>query len=61
VVGGDADLDAGLYERTAEVLGEGSETMIVEGAGHWAHREAEEAFIARLVEFARATVNDARR
>jgi pimeloyl-ACP methyl ester carboxylesterase len=61
VVGGDADLDAGLYERTAEILGEGSETMLVHGAGHWAHREGEDAFIARLVEFARATVDDDRR
>jgi pimeloyl-ACP methyl ester carboxylesterase len=53
VVGGDADLDARLYERTAEVLGEGSDTMIVAGAGHWAHREGEDAFLARLIEFAR--------
>jgi pimeloyl-ACP methyl ester carboxylesterase len=53
-VGGNTDLDPVFYERTVEVLGEGSEVLIVDGAGHWAHREGEDAFTARLIAFARA-------
>ena len=53
VVGGSTDiLDPGLYGRTAGLLGPGSDSLIVEGAGHWPHREGEEAFLARLIEFA---------
>jgi pimeloyl-ACP methyl ester carboxylesterase len=53
VVGGTSDiLDRGLYERTAGLLGAGSDSLIVEGAGHWPHREREEAFLARLIAFA---------
>ncbi|MDX6583991.1 MAG: hypothetical protein QOI10_3175 [Solirubrobacterales bacterium] len=52
VVGGTADLiEASLFTRTAEVLGEGSDSLIVDGAGHWAHREGEDAFLERLIEF----------
>ena len=53
IVGGTTDiLDPDLYERTAGLLGAGSDSLIVDGAGHWPHREAEEAFLARLIAFA---------
>jgi len=53
VVGGTSDiLDRDLYERTVGLLGAGSDSLIVEGAGHWPHREGEEAFLARLIAFA---------
>ena len=53
VVGGTTDiLDPDLYERTARLLGAGSGSLIVEGAGHWPHREGEEAFLTRLIAFA---------
>jgi pimeloyl-ACP methyl ester carboxylesterase len=41
-----------LYERAAGLLGAGSDSLIVEGAGHWPHREDEDAFLARLIAFA---------
>ena len=51
-VGGSTDIvESNLFERTAEMLGEGSDSLIVEGAGHWPHREGEEAFVARLIAF----------
>jgi pimeloyl-ACP methyl ester carboxylesterase len=53
VVGGTADiLEPELYQRTAGLLGAGSDSLIVEGAGHWPHREGEEAFLTRLIAFA---------
>jgi pimeloyl-ACP methyl ester carboxylesterase len=51
VVAGTHGLDRGVYERSAAMLGEGSQSMIVDGAGHWAHREREDAFIERLLAF----------
>jgi pimeloyl-ACP methyl ester carboxylesterase len=52
VVGGTTDiLDPDLYERTVSLLGVGSDSLIVEGAGHWPHREDEEAFLTRLISF----------
>jgi pimeloyl-ACP methyl ester carboxylesterase len=52
IVGGTTDiLDRDLYERTAGLLGVGSDSLIVEGAGHWPHREDEEAFLTRLISF----------
>ena len=53
VVAGTSDLAADVYERSAAMLGQGSETLILDGAGHWPHREREDAFIARLLEFLR--------
>ena len=52
-VGGTTDLlgASGVYERTAELLGEGSESLVVRGAGHWPHREDEEQFHTRLLAF----------
>jgi pimeloyl-ACP methyl ester carboxylesterase len=52
VVGGSTDVLADALERTAGLLGAGSDSLIVEGAGHWPHREDEEAFLARLMAFA---------
>lgn len=52
VVAGTTDLDPAVYEETAELLGEDSEALIVDGAGHWPHREDEDAFLARLISFA---------
>ena len=52
VVAGTTDLDPEVYERSAGLLGEGSDALILAGAGHWPHREAEEAFLARLIAFA---------
>jgi pimeloyl-ACP methyl ester carboxylesterase len=53
VVGGTTDiLDPDVYERTVGLLGPGSDSLIVEGAGHWPHREGEEAFLTRLIAFA---------
>ena len=52
VVGGTTDIvDADLIRRTPPLLGPGSDSLIVEGAGHWPHREGEDEFLARLVEF----------
>lgn len=52
VVGGTRDLVAPeLFTRTAEQLGTGSRALVLDGAGHWPHREREDAFIAALLEF----------
>jgi pimeloyl-ACP methyl ester carboxylesterase len=32
-------------------MGAGSEALIIDGAGHWPHREGEDEFIARLITF----------
>jgi pimeloyl-ACP methyl ester carboxylesterase len=42
------------YERSAAVLGEGSEILWLDGTGHWPHREREDEFIARLTGFLQA-------
>ena len=41
-----------IWERTEALLGDGSETLVLPGTGHWPHREAEDAFLERLLEFA---------
>ncbi|MBJ8344952.1 alpha/beta fold hydrolase [Antrihabitans sp. YC2-6] len=52
VVGGTVDLvPADAFEKSAALLGAGSEVLIVEGAGHWPHREGEEAFTEKLLGF----------
>jgi pimeloyl-ACP methyl ester carboxylesterase len=50
-VGGSHDFDPGLYAKTAALYGPGSDSLVIEGTGHWPHRESEEAFIASLLEF----------
>ncbi len=39
------------YERSAAILGEGSEILWLQGTGHWPHREREDEFIAALTAF----------
>lgn len=52
VVGGTTDgIGREPFERTADAMGEGSEALVVDGAGHWPHREAEDRFIESLLEF----------
>ena len=51
VAAGTTDLDPDVYRGTAERLAPGSESWIAEGAGHWPHREQEDGFIERLLEF----------
>jgi pimeloyl-ACP methyl ester carboxylesterase len=52
VVGGTVDIvPPGPFERTVELIGDGSEVLIADGAGHWPHREAEAAFTERLIAF----------
>ena len=56
VVGGTDDIvPAELFGKTAERMADGSESFLVDGAGHWPHREAEDQFIAKLISFLTAT------
>lgn len=55
VVGGTADLvPAAAFENSPAKLGAGSYALIVEGAGHWPHREGEQLFQKALLEFLRS-------
>jgi pimeloyl-ACP methyl ester carboxylesterase len=49
---GDAGIPRAIFERSAGLLGEGTEIEMV-AAGHWPHREREPEFTARLTEFLR--------
>ena len=52
VVAGGADIfPVSLIQGTAEALGPGSQALMVEGAGHWPHREGEDQFIDALLQF----------
>lgn len=52
-VGGTADLvPADLYRASAELFPAPSRALIVEGAGHWPHREDEAAVVPEIVRFA---------
>ena len=42
-----------LFERTAALLPPPSRALIVEGAGHWPHREAETVVVPELLAWAR--------
>jgi pimeloyl-ACP methyl ester carboxylesterase len=54
IVGGTTDiLPPEPIERSAEAFDGPCETMIADGAGHWPHREAADAFHERLVAFLR--------
>lgn len=54
VVGGTADISPPeLFVRTAEALPQPSVSFIVEGAGHWPHREGEDQFVDALLAFLR--------
>jgi pimeloyl-ACP methyl ester carboxylesterase len=52
VVGGTVDIVAPKYfEQSAAKLGDGAESLIVDRAGHWPHREGEAEFVERLLAF----------
>jgi pimeloyl-ACP methyl ester carboxylesterase len=52
VVGGTDDIfDPALITRTAELLAEPSDSLLVPGAGHWPHRQDETGFTDALVAF----------
>jgi pimeloyl-ACP methyl ester carboxylesterase len=51
VVADTADVPLEVYERSAGMLGEGSQAVAFEGAGHWPHREYETEFLDRLRDF----------
>jgi pimeloyl-ACP methyl ester carboxylesterase len=52
IVGGTTDIiDAQAFERSPEMFDGPCEVLIVDGAGHWPHREAAGAFNARLKAF----------
>jgi pimeloyl-ACP methyl ester carboxylesterase len=51
-VGGTADIIAPeLFRATAELFPAPSRALIVEGAGHWPHREDEAAVVPEIVRF----------
>jgi pimeloyl-ACP methyl ester carboxylesterase len=52
IVGGSVDIvDAELFTRTAAMLPEPSRALIVDGAGHWPHREHPDAVLPGLLSF----------
>jgi pimeloyl-ACP methyl ester carboxylesterase len=52
IVGGTVDLvDAALFTRTAAMLPRPSRALIVDGAGHWPHRENPDAVLPELLSF----------
>lgn len=51
VVGGTSMIAAAAYAATAAAMADGSEPFVVDGAGHWPHREAEDRFVERLLGF----------
>ena len=54
IIGGTRDVaPVELFERTAALLPPPSRALIVEGAGHWPHREAETVVVPELLAWAR--------
>lgn len=54
VVGGTEDIvPPGPFIKSAERLADGSKSLIIEGAGHWPHREGEAEFNEALLAFVR--------
>jgi pimeloyl-ACP methyl ester carboxylesterase len=54
-VGGTADIvPAELFDATAKLFPAPSRALIVEGAGHWPHREGEAVVLPQIVSFAGA-------
>jgi pimeloyl-ACP methyl ester carboxylesterase len=47
----DGCVGVGLTTSTLELLSEGSQVEIIEGTGHFLHREAPESVVPRIVEF----------
>lgn len=55
VVGGTADvIDANSFRQAPSRFDGRCEVLVVEGAGHWPHREAEDRFVDRLLGFLRS-------
>ena len=55
VVGGTRDvIDAATFRRAPSCFDARCEVLIVDGAGHWPHREGEERFMERLLPFLRS-------
>ncbi|HEY2719313.1 MAG TPA: alpha/beta hydrolase [Solirubrobacteraceae bacterium] len=51
-VGGTADIvPAELFDATAKLFPEPSRAVIVDGAGHWPHREGEDVVLPQIVSF----------
>lgn len=48
------DVPMGVFERSVALLGEGSAAIALEAGGHWPHREREDEFIDRVVDFMRS-------
>ena len=55
---GDAGIPRECFERSAALLGEGTEIEMFR-TGHWPHREREDEFIARLLDFLAQVPSDA--
>ena len=55
VIADTSDIDVAAFERSAAMLGDRSEAVVFDGAGHWPHREHEEEFVARLLGFLQET------
>ncbi len=52
VVGGTEDLaDSELFKRTAELMPSPSRALVLDGAGHWPHRERAALVVAEMAEF----------
>jgi pimeloyl-ACP methyl ester carboxylesterase len=50
-VGGSGDIiEPRLFQRTAELMADGSEALMI-GGGHWPHRESEDDFVEALIPF----------
>jgi pimeloyl-ACP methyl ester carboxylesterase len=54
VVADTTDVALDCFEESAGMLGDGSQVLEFEGAGHWPHREHEPEFIRRLLDFLQA-------
>lgn len=52
VVGGTEDVaDSELFKRTAELMPSPSRALVLDGAGHWPHRERESVVVSELQQF----------
>ncbi|HEX6493647.1 MAG TPA: alpha/beta hydrolase, partial [Candidatus Dormibacteraeota bacterium] len=55
VVGGTRDvIDVAAFREAPSCFEARCEVLVVDGAGHWPHREAEDRFLDRLLPFLRS-------
>ncbi len=55
VVGGKRDvIDPAVFREAPSCFDARCEVLVVDGAGHWPHREAEDLFLDRLLPFLRS-------